>query len=378
MNETLANGGGFLSENNNILVNDMNNNEIKYCVAALIDLQGISSHLEVGRDLRTNIGGEVIERLNNLEKAIEIIETETARYSKFYNNEIHYLRFNDSIILTLDLYHTLLPETGESIDSGGDWLKKWKASKEKNEIKEEATVTDYLDFAFQKEIDPISKFVGLTSRIHIFINEKENANYFPGAKTVISTGFRQPFHKKNKDDYFSANFAFSNAFKAESLLKESNLYIENNVLELVSRNKFGRNICKFSQLHRQAFQFDPFSDKIRGGIYRNYITKSSIELTLFRRNYLFRECNPAPLIYLQMLKELLPFLNNDFIEKRRDWFGLIIKDINNGIELSEKGEQECESFLLEWILGLSFPLEVTYLYIKEGDPKKVPQDIKID
>lgn len=357
----------------------MEKDDIKYCLASFIDLQGISSHLEVGMDLRTKIGSQVIDRLNTLEKVIEIIETEKEKFGKFYNDKIQFLRFNDSIILTLDLDDSLIPKIGASINSEKDFLKEWKSYVEKNEIKADSNILEYLNLAFLKEVDPIARFVGLTSRIHIFVNEKEKENYFPGCKTVISTGFRKPFIKKNKDDYFSANFAISNAYTAEGLLKGPNLFIENNVLELLSSNPFARNICKFSQLHSKIFQFDPFSDVVRSHVNRTYISKSSIELTLFRRKYLFRECNPTPLIYLQILYDLLPFLNDaKFNDSRKDWFASIIKDIKEGININPKGEQECETFLLQWILGLSFPLEVLYLFIKEGDPNKVPQDIKID
>jgi hypothetical protein len=51
-----------------------NNPQVKYCVTAVIDLLGFSSHLETGgNDLRTNIGQEAIKRLQILEDALRLM-----------------------------------------------------------------------------------------------------------------------------------------------------------------------------------------------------------------------------------------------------------------------------------------------------------------
>jgi hypothetical protein len=50
--------------------------DIKFCVTAFIDLLGFASHLEIGSDLKTDIGQFAIDRLNNLESAIKFLESE--------------------------------------------------------------------------------------------------------------------------------------------------------------------------------------------------------------------------------------------------------------------------------------------------------------
>jgi hypothetical protein len=59
--------------------------DVKYCVTAMIDLLGFSSHLEIGSyDLRTTIGKQAVNRLENLEKAIALSNGERKKYRKYY------------------------------------------------------------------------------------------------------------------------------------------------------------------------------------------------------------------------------------------------------------------------------------------------------
>ena len=41
-------------------MNKNSNEEVKYCVAAFLDLQGFSHHLEFSSDIRTTIGQQAI------------------------------------------------------------------------------------------------------------------------------------------------------------------------------------------------------------------------------------------------------------------------------------------------------------------------------
>jgi len=78
--------------------------QVKYCVTAVLDLLGFSSHLEVGRnDLRTKIGTEAIRRLQILEESLQLLQKDRAGYENGYPADFYATRINDSIILTLDL-----------------------------------------------------------------------------------------------------------------------------------------------------------------------------------------------------------------------------------------------------------------------------------
>ena len=50
--------------------------EVKYCVAAFLDLQGFSHHLEVSADIRTTIGQHAIVRLQALDSAAKFLNEE--------------------------------------------------------------------------------------------------------------------------------------------------------------------------------------------------------------------------------------------------------------------------------------------------------------
>jgi hypothetical protein len=210
------------------------NDDIKYCVTSMTDLLGFSSHLEIGNDLRTKIGQEAISRLQFIEDTISKFTDENQKHSEYYPKHLKYQRINDSLILTLDLPDLLTPTIGEIVKNG-------ISAKEISEhfTEEELTTEETFLQAYKNKLThsilELSQFIGLVSRIHAYLNRKETENYFPGAKTVISSGYRKSFMTKVKqEDYFSANFSFSNAYLAEQQLKGARLFIDNYILQITA------------------------------------------------------------------------------------------------------------------------------------------------
>jgi len=288
----------------------MENNDIKYCVTSFTDLLGFSSHLEIGNDLRTRIGQEAINRLQILEKCIDLFLAEKKNYSKYYPKNINYKRINDSLILTIDLPELLTPRIGEMVKSGIT-----VGEIEHYFVEQELESYETFENAYKEKLTQsvieLSQFIGLVARIHSFINRKENEGYYPGAKTIIATGFRKSyFPKTNKEDPFSANFSFSNAYIAETVLKGQKLFVDNNVLQILSENQYIKNVLKISSFFHEQYSFDPFDDKDSSqDNIKKYKKGNVTEVTLFRKKYLFRELNPIPLAYIQLFPNFLPYLS---------------------------------------------------------------------
>ena len=295
---------------------DSNNKEkddIKYCVTAFIDLLGFSNHLEVGNDLRTTIGQESIKRLEFIEESIDLFENEKLAHKEYYPDNIAFQRINDSLILTIDLPKLLTPGIGESM----------KTTLTFNEMEELfpyniSEDNETLEKSFREKLTSsileLSQFIGLVTRIHSFINDKENQNYYPGCKTVIASGYRKRFISKSKgEDFFSANFSFSNAYIAETQLKGAGLYIDNYVLQMLGLDKFTNNIVKIASFISANLDFDPFENDHNSLLGRSdkYRKCETFKISLFRKNYLFREMNSNPLSYLQLFPVFLPFLNGE-------------------------------------------------------------------
>jgi hypothetical protein len=285
-------------------------NEIKYCVTAYIDLLGFSSHLEISsNDLRTQIGQEAIKRLNLLESALLIIEKEKDKGLDFFPESLYVRRINDALILTIDLPDFLKPSIGESFKNGitKDDLDNY-FNVEELPTWESALVA--LSAKVDESIESLLKFVGLVSRIHNFINKNESKSFFPGAKTIISTGFRKKFiNRDGTEDNLAANFSFSNAYIAEQQLHGAKIYIDCYILQLLSNNRYSRNIVKSSVFINDFIPSDPFVDR------ENYLeldaeSKEScvITVTLFRKKYLFREINSKRTAYLQIIPKFSEYM----------------------------------------------------------------------
>ncbi|MGZ8843131.1 MAG: hypothetical protein ACXW18_05680, partial [Pyrinomonadaceae bacterium] len=282
---------------------------VKFSVCAVTDLQGFSSHLEIsGYDLRTDIGEHAILRLRNLEEAVDRMNDEQSRRPDYYLVGLYIRRINDAIIIAMDLDDALLPSLGQTVFRGlphgvedpfkPDEPIDWQIFRAVNDAK------------FQQAIEPLQRFLGLVSRLHLFVQKCEGNGYYPGAKTVVTTGFRKPFISSSQgEDLLSANSAFANAVVAEKELKGPHLFVDNHVVELLSKNQFARNILRFAHFQWAEAAFDCLTDDAdpTNPPSRAEMPKP-LEVFLFRRRYLFRRLNASPTSYLQNLPSLAPFL----------------------------------------------------------------------
>lgn len=330
----------------------MEESDVKYCVTSFTDLLGISNHLEIGNDLRTKIGQEVINRLNVLEETIDMFLKEKKKYSKYYPKNINYRRINDSLILTLDLPEFLTPRIGETIREGLT----------QNELHHFfPNALDYdsfeeFDIAYNNKLTEsiieLTQFIGLSGRIHSYINRKENENYFPGAKTIISSGYRKSFFTSTKqEDYFSANFSFSNAYIAESNLKGNGLFIDNNLLKLLGLNQFTRNLLKYSSFVSESNCFNPFDDE-PPSIDSKAKPKMGVEkeIIIFRKKFYFREINSNRIAFLHLFSSLLPYLTGQkrLVKKKKYLFRQVFYCFLNEIKTMDILESKKHFFFFRF------------------------------
>lgn len=285
--------------------------DIKYSVTAYIDLLGFSNHLEISsHDIRTNIGKEAIKRLNILEQVLEKIDLEKEEAPKYFPHSMHTQRINDALILTIDLPEMLMPPIGDLSFNGftmDGFEKNFDVSKynDNEEFKK-----DYDQKIFENTVN-LMRFVGLVSRIHLYINHEENKSFFPGAKTIVSSGFRRVFkNKNNQEDFLAANFSFSNAFKAEQFLHGPKFYIDCNILQLMSSNNYIRNVIKAGIFIEDIKPRDPFVASDDFLTLQSESIESPIQtLNLFRKNYFFREIKAYCMCYLQIIPQLTKYIN---------------------------------------------------------------------
>lgn len=308
----------------------MKDNDVKFCICAMIDLLGFSSHLETsGYDLRTSIGEQAIKRLQNLEDVVESLKNEKNKRPEFYPEPFYMQRINDAIFITMDIDDILKPAVGHTAFQGIS-LNEFEnfVLTEKNGSFEEYQAASIA--RIQIAIEPLIKFVGVISRLHISLNKMESESFFPGAKSVISTGFRRPF----KDDFFSANFALSNAYIAEKSLHGPLLYLDEGILHLLSLNRYTRNLVRFAHFQFKTASFDCFDDND----YTFYSTENeasitkAIEIRLLRKLYQFRELNASPLTYLENVPLIIDYLNGTSSPNLSNiFFKHVFNAIKNGI-----------------------------------------------
>lgn len=278
----------------------------------MIDLLGFSSHLENSAyDVRTTIGQQAIKRLETLEEAVTLYKKEALRAPQFHDERIVLQRINDALILSMDLDDILIPSVGQTTFHDIPLGEMHVHFTEK-----ELESVDSLNVAesgrLKAAIDPLRKFVGVVARIHLFVNKKEASGYFPGAKTVVGSGFRRPFITRDdqRDDHFSANFAFANVASAEKHLHGPGFFTDTNVIEMMAREEYSKNVLQFSHLFFARGPFDPFESEQKAADYFSAAKMANpIELDLFRKRYAFRALHPAPLTYLQALPSLRPYLS---------------------------------------------------------------------
>jgi hypothetical protein len=319
------------------------NRGVKYCVTALIDLLGFSSHLEVGRnDLRTSIGQEAISRLQMLEDAIDLLESERESCHQEYPSSLTYKRLNDAIILTLDLPDFLMPSVGQSVREG-------ISVNEISEFFDPESFTTLEDFAsayelkLSTDITGLMKFVGLVARMHAYINRRENSAYFPGAKTVIAAGYRTPFFRDETEDVLSSNFSFANAFLAAKDLHGAALFLDDSLAHLLYANQFSRNLLRFACYVGGPTKFDPFID-YEDLLYRTHAREKTkpVDITLFRMPFSFREMDPRPLAYLQVIPRLSKYLRGKESPKSEGLFLRAFEAIQNGPRIDQPDDLPVE------------------------------------
>ncbi len=363
----------------------MQDSDIKYCVTSFTDLLGFSNHLEIGNDLRTNIGQEAINRLNFLEKSIELFLKEKKKYSKHYPKNINFKRINDSLIFTIDLPEFLIPRIGEIAKEGVtvNEIRHFRHSSNQHFNTSESFEIAYRDKITQSVLE-LTQFIGLISRIHLFINKKESQSYFPGAKTVISSGYRKSFITSSmEEDYFSANFSFSNAYIAESSLKGQKLFIDNNILRLLSLNQYTKNVIKIASFKDEYLGFDPFDDnQVSIDRKEKFIKGDAKEVILFRKKYLFRELDPIPLAFLQLFPAFLPYLKGEKNLRTIKKKNLLYRDIYYHFKNEVKAEEIFENtrYFFFFIIDISDNIEsVKQLILTEESSiieKQEKEDLK--
>lgn len=281
---------------------------MRWSCSAQLDLLGFSNHLKVANwDIRTQTGGQAIERLSALEEAIRLFEHEKARYPDLYPSGLRYIRFNDAIFLGIDVEH-LAPPTGQTTLTGGysiDQLRKLHP-KEGQTASEGTTAESGGD---------VAKFLGLVARIHQYINKREAEKSFPGCRTVVASGLRKCFSDRTGgDDFFSANFSVSTTFEAgqqgsSAGLRGKYLYVEDDVAMAISYCEPCYAILGFSKFLRtdspltNPYQYQHVRE---GTIYLSrgsWTVSEPITLDIMNKRLVFRRLNPTVLTNLQLFKD---------------------------------------------------------------------------
>lgn len=309
---------------------------VKFSVCALVDLLGFSSHLEIsGYDLRTAIGEQAIRRLETLEEGMALICKEAEQLPQVVPKSLRVQRINDAIICTMDLDDFLLPSTGQTRFTGSSAID-LAAHFNLESFDNPDDFLSVYEARLCEAIEPIQQFLGIVARLYLFIQKREGIGFFPGARTIISTGFRRPFRSfHEQDDPLSANFAFANAMVADKSLHGPHLYIDNNLIELCSRDRLARNLMRFSCFEWRDATYDCLRDEqpIEGITWREATKISDPEsLMLFRRRYLFRRLNAAPLSFLQHLTFLRPCIEGDEkADRSNPYFAHVLDAVHYGV-----------------------------------------------
>jgi hypothetical protein len=285
--------------------------DVRFCVCAMVDLLGFSSHLENSAyDLRTTIGQQAIKRLETLEDAVALFSNEARRAPEYYDNRIVLQRINDALFMSMDLDEILVPPIGQTtfhdipITEINDRFTE-------DQLKSPETFVAAHSERLRTALDPLRKFVGVVARIHLFVSKHEAKGYFPGARTVLSSGFRRPFlsRRDQRDDNFSANFAFANVVAADKHLHGIGMFVDNNIVEMLAKEVYSKNVLQFAHMSFSCEPFDCFeSAKNVFEYFSDAEIPNPIEVELFRKRYIFRRLQAAPLSYLQNLPSLWVYL----------------------------------------------------------------------
>ncbi len=339
----------------------------------MIDLLGFSNHLEISAyDLRTNIGKQAVSRLENMEKVLGYLKSEKERRPEYYPNNYKIQRINDAIFFTMDLDDLLIPSIGQTQFKG------LSVADLDGHIKEDLKTTDEeFKFAYAARIycaiEPLMKFIGFIARIHLLLNKLEGSEHFPGAKTVIATGFRRPFLSQlnQTEDHFSANFALSNVYLAEKSLSGANCYLDNGILQMLASNEFARNILRFAHFQFKETSFDCFDNN--EDVFAQFSKQGEafipnpIDVKLFRKDYQFRNINTSPLTYLQNLPSILDHLSGKVEPNLSNiFFKHIYHAIKNGMELRKDSPKPPLSFIFNGTNDLENDIGIMHEFLSTG------------
>jgi len=281
--------------------------DVRWSCAAQLDLLGFSNHLMVANwDIRSQTGGQAIERLSSLEDAIRLFERERTRYPDIYPDGLKYIRFNDALFIGVDVEH-LFPPTGRTTLTGGYSMRQlWKLKKDKRR-------TMFAETA--KSGSDVAKFLGLVARIHRYVNLREVNQNFPGCRTVVASGLRKCFKDRNDiDDFFSANFSISIAFEAEKKgrsvgLEGNNLYVEDDVAMAISYCRACYAILGFSKFFRtdspatELYHHQSENKEMLHFQVNPWITHEPIKIDIMNKRLTLRRLNDSVLTNLQLFKE---------------------------------------------------------------------------
>jgi len=280
-------------------------------------------------DIRTQAGGQALERLLSLEKAIQLFERERTDYPKLYPHELRCFRFNDALFLGIDVDY-LAPPTGQTTLTGGYSIAQLK------KMHPPRGQTVFQGTTAESGAD-VGKFLGLVARIHKYINAREANKSFPGCRTVVASGLRKCFKYGNAvDDFFSANFSVSTAFEAQEKggsagLKGNHLYVEDDVAMAISYCKPCYAILGFSKfLRTDSFLIDPYQYKqLQEGTLvlprGSWTVPEPITLDIMKKRLTFRRLNPTVLTNLQLFKDYQQFATKN---------GQVEREISNSLSSS--------------------------------------------
>jgi hypothetical protein len=339
--------------------------DIRLTITAVIDLLGFSQHLELGNsDIRTNIGGQAVERLNNLERAIELFENERKNNKEMYPSDLFCIRINDSIILNIDIDNDFLPSIGNSdIEPKNCYL-----DSKDDSISDKKEIDTKTKKSMNKKTLDVCLFVGLLARIHNYINELENENNLPGCRTVVATGLRKIYHstKRKKEDRLSANFSFSNAYIVSEAGSQkgfdgNNIFIDENIARIISYNKYGRRILFYSSFLKQYDFPNPFNninisyDFIRAMTFIDY---KIINIDLFRKKYVFNQLDSFVLSNLQLIP-IYSLRKNELISNSNLIYQKIYENLENNTITRESFKENGDDIF-------EFPLAFTKYALTEN------------
>lgn len=270
---------------------------VRFCVTAYIDLIGFSNQLAVTyRNLETLLGSILIKRLSIIDESLKLLKEQENIIPDLFPKNYNVMRVNDAIVITMDLDEILKPTKG-TIHKADTYIYRFGTD---NKVE------------FFKRIESghleLAKFLCLISRIHTYIDQTDKESDYPGCKTVISSGFRNRyFNYMHKEDVFAANFSFSNAYLAESILKGHNFIVDSNILRILSHNTSFKSIISSSLFFIPKFNYSAKRMLQQSNHDTDILEGKETEVLLFHEKYFFHEVDACLISYLQVYIAFLDF-----------------------------------------------------------------------